>query len=102
MNNLNSILVEGTLMNDPVTTNTEQTRTAFNLYSVHYEKGGQFSDITVPIKTTGRLAEVCADYLKAGRGVRVVGRLAQNNTELYVHAEHVEFKPERDRKEQTT
>jgi len=98
MNNLNSILVEGKLPSDP---QASEGRTLFYVLSVRYDKA-QFYETLVPVKTTGRLAEVCADYLKAGRGVRVVGRLAQDNTELYVHAEHVEFKPEHDRKEQTT
>ncbi len=49
-----------------------------------------------------RLAEVCGEYLKNGRGVRVVGRLKQDRwtdadgkgrSKIFVVAEHVEFKP---------
>jgi single-strand DNA-binding protein len=50
-----------------------------------------------------RLAEVCGEYLKKGRGVRVVGRLKQDrwtdadgkgHSRIEIVAEHVEFKPQ--------
>ena len=50
-----------------------------------------------------RLAEVCSEYLKKGRGVRVVGRLKQDrwtdadgkpHSRIEIVAEHVEFKPQ--------
>jgi single-strand DNA-binding protein len=50
-----------------------------------------------------RLAEVCGEYLKKGRGVRVVGRLRQDRwnspegqprSKVSIVAEHVEFKPQ--------
>ena len=47
------------------------------------------------ISVYARMAEMCAEYLKKGRGVRVVGRLAQKDDEsVFIVAEHVEFKPE--------
>jgi single-strand DNA-binding protein len=55
------------------------------------------------VTTWTRLAEVCGEYLKKGRGVRVVGRLKQDRwtdpegkprSRIYVIAEHVEFKPQ--------
>jgi len=55
------------------------------------------------VSTWTRLAEVCAEYLKKGRGVRVVGRLKQDkwsdtdgkpHSRVYIVAEHVEFKPQ--------
>ena len=56
------------------------------------------------VTTWSRLAEICAEYLVKGRGVRVVGRLKQDRWEddsgnrrsrVEVIAEHVEFKPQR-------
>jgi single-strand DNA-binding protein len=50
-----------------------------------------------------RLAEVCGEYLKKGRGLRVVGRLKQDHwtdpegkprSRVLIVAEHVEFKPQ--------
>jgi single-strand DNA-binding protein len=54
------------------------------------------------VTTWARLAEVCGEYLKKGRGVRVVGRLKQDRwtnpegqgrSKIQIVAEHVEFKP---------
>ena len=55
------------------------------------------------VTTWARLAEVCGEYLKKGRGVRVVGRLkqgrwtspeGQGRSKVSIVAEHVEFKPQ--------
>jgi len=55
------------------------------------------------VTTWARLAEVCGEYLKKGRGVRVVGRLKQDRwtgpegqarSKVLIVAEHVEFKPQ--------
>ena len=55
------------------------------------------------VSTWTRLAEVCGEYLKKGRGVRVVGRLKQDrwtdadgkpHSRIFIVAEHVEFKPQ--------
>ena len=55
------------------------------------------------VSTWTRLAEVCGEYLKKGRGVRVVGRLKQDrwtdadgkpHSRIFIAAEHVEFKPQ--------
>ncbi len=63
------------------------------------QKEVSYFDVT----TWARLAEVCGEYLKKGRGVRVVGRLKQDRwtdpdgktrSRIFVVAEHVEFKPQ--------
>ena len=63
------------------------------------QKEVSYFDIT----TWSRLAEVCGEYLKKGRGVRVVGRLKQDRwtdadgkvrSKILIVAEHVEFKPQ--------
>ena len=55
------------------------------------------------VSTWTRLAEVCGEYLKKGRGVRVVGRLKQDrwtdpdgkpHSRIFIVAEHVEFRPQ--------
>jgi single-strand DNA-binding protein len=64
------------------------------------QKEVSYFDVT----TWTRLAEVCAEYLKKGRGVRVVGRLKQDrwtdpdgkpHSRVEIIAEHVEFKPQK-------
>jgi TolB-like protein len=41
-----------------------------------------------------KLAEVVETKARDGRGVRVVGRLAEDNSGIYVEAEHIELRPE--------
>jgi single-strand DNA-binding protein len=108
MNNLNSLLIEGNLVRDPELSYTPKG-TAMCKFSVacnrffkqdqETQKEVSFFDVT----TWARLAEVCGEYLKKGRGVRVVGRLKQDrwtdpdgksHSRIIVIAEHVEFKPQ--------
>lgn len=108
MNNLNSILLEGNLTRDPELSYTPKG-TAVCKFSIAvnrsfkkddgYEKEVSYFDVS----TWTRLAEVCGEYLKKGRGVRVVGRLKQERwigpdskpqSRIEIVAEHVEFKPE--------
>jgi len=107
LNNLNSIIIEGNLVRDPVlktTPNGHQVCT-FSVASNRFyrqddetEKEVSFFDV----ETWSRLAQTCAETLKKGRGVRVVGRLKQDRWEdasgktqakIKIVAEHVEFKP---------
>ncbi len=108
MNNLNSILIEGNLTRDPELTYTQKGAAVCKLSVAcnrfykqddEQQKEVSFFDVT----TWARLAEVCGEYLKKGRGVRVVGHLKQdrwadadgkNRSKVYIIAEHVEFKPQ--------
>jgi single-strand DNA-binding protein len=107
MNNLNSILLEGNLVRDPELKFTPKGTAVctFTVASNRYFKQEEelqeevsYFDVTV----WNRLAEVCKEYLTKGRGVRVVGRLKQDRWEdndgktrskVLIVAEHVEFKP---------
>ena len=108
MNNLNSILIEGTLVRDskfhttPKGTPVCKLSLASNRYFKQesgFEKEVSFFDV----EAWSRLAESCQGKGRKGRGVRVVGRLKQerwNGTDGKPHsrvvivAEHVEFRPE--------
>ncbi len=108
MNNLNSVLIEGNLVKDPELSYTPKGA-AVCKFSVacnrafkqddQLQKEVSFFDVT----TWARLAENCGEYLKKGRGVRVVGRLKQDrwtdpegkqHSRVLIVAEHVEFKPQ--------
>ena len=107
MNNLNSVLIEGNLTKDPELSYTPNSRAVCKLRLAtnrYYKQGDElqeeasFFDVTV----WGRQGEACAEYLKKGRGVRVVGRLKEdrweapdgtNRSKIQIVAEHVEFKP---------
>ena len=105
MNQLNSILIEGTLTKDPKVTGSER----FVLGSCHFPietKGtdsktgirkAEISSFTV--EAWGKNAEKIS-VLKAGRSVRVVGRIKSRQSDdhedlpdLFIIAEHIEIKP---------
>lgn len=115
MNDLNSILVEGVLICDPRLMSGfygikkgfygRERHCRFSIevkrcykQDEEYQQEISYFDIVI----FGRLAETCAESLKKGRGVRVVGRLKQNRwknaegvlcSDVIVVAEHMEFKP---------
>jgi len=108
MNNLNSILIEGNLVRDPLyrTTPKGTPVCSFTLASNRFfkqdsglEKEVSFFDV----ETWAKLAENCYNMGHKGRGVRVVGRLKQDrwngsdgkaHSKISIVAEHVEFRPD--------
>jgi single-strand DNA-binding protein len=108
LNNLNSVLIEGNLVRDPELKYTPKGSAVcdFVLASNRYFKQDEETQKEVSffeVTTWARLAEVCGEYLKKGRGVRVVGRLKQDRwtspegqarSKIQIVAEHVEFKPQ--------
>lgn len=108
MNSLNSILIEGNLTRDPVLKETPKgtpvcdmnvASNRFYKQDDEFQKEVSFFDV----EAWARLAEACAQNLKKGRGVRVVGRLKQDrwtdgegkiHDKIKIVAEHIEFKPE--------
>ena len=108
MNNLNSILIEGNLVKDPLLRQTPKgtqvctLRLASNRY-YKQETGFEKEVSYFEVETWARLAEACYAKGKKGRGVRVVGRLKQDRwndpegklrSKITIVAEHVEFRPE--------
>ncbi|GHV88374.1 hypothetical protein AGMMS50267_07340 [Spirochaetia bacterium] len=108
MNNLNSILIEGNLVRDPLFRSTPKGTPicTFSLASNRFfkqdsglEKEVSFFDV----ETWAKLAENCYNLGHKGRGVRVVGRLKQerwlnaegkSRSRITIVAEHVEFRPD--------
>ena len=108
MNNLNSILIEGNLVRDPLFRSTAKGTPlcTFSLASNRFykqdsqlEKEVSFFDV----ETWAKLAENCSNLGYKGRGVRVVGRLKQDrwtdnegkpHSKIMIVAEHVEFRPD--------
>ncbi len=112
MNNLNSILIEGNLTQDPELNVVASGKSVcrFSIATNRYYRNAEkvlVSEVTyVNIDTWGGLAEGCAKYLHKGRGARIVGRLKQDRWQdddkkmherYVVVAEHVEFHPENHR-----
>ena len=108
MNNLNSVLIEGNMVRDPLFRSTSKGTGVCNFTiasnrfykqdaSANFEKEVGFFDV----ETWGKLADVCSNQGRKGRGVRVVGRLKQdrwtgndgkNHTKVAIVAEHVEYR----------
>jgi single-strand DNA-binding protein len=108
MSNLNSILIEGNLVKDPLLRTTVKGTSicTFSLASNRYFKqdtGFEQEVSFFEVETWSKLAERCYNLGRKGRGVRVVGRLKQDrwagqdgksHSRIMIVAEHVEFKPE--------
>ncbi len=108
MNNLNSVIIEGNLTADPeikFTPNGSQVGN-FRIASNRHWKDGdgeRQEDVSfVDVEVWSRLAETCAQYLKKGRSVRVVGAIKQNRwttpegehrSRFLIAGQHVEFGP---------
>lgn len=107
MNNLNSVLVEGKLIRNPLLKHTGRG-IAICTFSIASERfcnsdTGVKKEVSIfDVETWGKLAEACYNQGKKGRGLRVVGRLKQErwtgedgkaHSKVTVVAEHVEFRP---------
>jgi single-strand DNA-binding protein len=106
MNNLNSVLIEGNMVRDPLIRSTPKGTQVcnFSIASNRYyrqdsnlEKETGFFDI----EAWGKLADACESHGRKGRGVRVVGRLKQDrwtgndgktHNKVAIVAEHVEYR----------
>lgn len=108
MNNLNSILIEGNLVREPLLRATPKGTSVctFSLASNRFfrQDSGLEKEVSFfEVETWAKLAEACYNLGKKGRGVRVVGRLKQDrwngsdgkqHSRVTIVAEHVEFRPE--------
>ena len=107
MNDLNSVLLEGNLTRDPLLSTTPNGTTVCNFsVGTNYlrkRNDSQVQEVSFfDVEVWASLGETCAQYLKKGRGVRVVGRLKQERwkssdgqprSRTKIVAEHVEFRP---------
>jgi single-strand DNA-binding protein len=108
MNNLNSVLIEGNLVRDPLYRATVKGTAlcTFCLASNRYYRQDTQVEKEVgffEVQTWAKVADSCFNQGRKGRGVRVVGRLKQDrwtgtdgkpHSKVSIVAEHVEFRPE--------
>jgi single-strand DNA-binding protein len=115
MNNLNSVLIEGNMVRDPLIRSTPKGTQVchFSIASNRFfrqdsslEKETGFFDV----EAWGKLATACSSQGRKGRGVRVVGRLKQDrwtgtdgksHNKVAIVAEHVEYRSDFKKPEQT-
>ena len=106
MNNLNSVLIEGNMVRDPLVRSTPKGTQVCN-FSIasnrFYKQDSNFEKETgfFEVEAWGKLVEPCVNQGRKGRGVRVVGRLKQdrwtgidgkNHYKVTIVAEHVEYR----------
>ena len=111
MNNLNTVIMEGTLTRDP---QREDKTPEFSMCRLaiannrFFYSGREQKWVKDPsyfyVYVYGPVAEACLKYLRKGRGIRVVGRLKQQSWKgydgfwrerVFIIAEHIEFQPEK-------
>jgi single-strand DNA-binding protein len=115
MNNLNSVLIEGNLVRDPVFKTTEKGTPICNFtiasnrffrQDTELEKEVGFFDV----EAFSRLAENCRGHGYKGRAVRVVGRLKQNRwnnaegkscSRILIVTEHIEYRTDFSKQDDT-
>lgn len=98
MNQLNSLILEGTVIKDAV---CKDNKASFTISVSRYYKdtNGENGEVKsyFDVEINGALAEKLYDKLKEGRGVRIVGQLRSKDVEenrvVYVVAEHIELRP---------
>ena len=106
MNNLNSVLLEGNMVRNPLVRSTPKGTSVCNFtiasnrfykQDTNLEKEVGFFDV----EAWGKLADACCVQGHKGRGVRVVGRLKQDrwtgndgksHAKVAIVAEHVEYR----------
>jgi single-strand DNA-binding protein len=94
VNDLNSLLIEGTLVGDPASQEYGDVveSCTFTIVS-HRITSTETRETVLPVRVYGTLGANCAEYLRKGRGVRIVGSIAVDAESLVVIGEHVEFRP---------
>lgn len=108
MNSLNSILIEGNMVRDPMfkVTSKGTPLCTFSVASNRFYKHDDNTEKEVSffdIESWSELAKSTNERGKKGRGVRVVGRLKQDrwvddqgkpHAKVKIIADHIEFRPE--------
>ena len=94
MNNLNSVLIEGNLVDIPELKEMSGCKLPSCFFKVksYYRTQTSETNIIVEIKTDNMMAEKCYKDLEKDSSVRVIGRLSSDNNKIIIQAEHIEIK----------
>ena len=102
LSHLKSIIIEGNVVADPEagTEPNGNPTCRFEVKSrrVYKTENDLETEMNyIEVVSYGRLAQMCAETLKKGRGLRVVGRLKDDRArgKIVIVVEHVEYKPEK-------
>jgi hypothetical protein len=106
MNNLNSVLIEGVVCGEPRIKHEKGSSApgVFLLLNSRMRKAGKYlvrynAHIRIVMEQEC-LIEAAEKFAHNGRGVRIVGCLAESAEYggIYIEAEHIEYKPEVNKK----
>jgi single-strand DNA-binding protein len=101
MNHLNSILIEGDIIREPLLGMAPDGKPVctFSIESERLCEGdwGEEKEVCFfDVEARSKLAERCRDLGRKERRVKVIGRLKQDvHSRVFIAAEHVEFAPEK-------
>jgi len=115
MNNLNSVLIEGNMVRDPLIRSTPKGTQVCNFSIASNRFFRQESNLEketgfFEVEAWGKLASACSAQGRKGRGVRVVGRLKQDrwtgsdgksHNKVAIVAEHVEYRSDFKKSDET-
>jgi single-stranded DNA-binding protein len=94
MNNLNSILLEGKAIDQPSVIQNLFEMVVVSTRVHKTDDGYREEDTNISVTARGKFAESCHEQYQNGRGLRVIGRIAQSKDgKIYIEAEHIEWRP---------
>ena len=92
MNDLNSLLIEGVTINEPV---LRDDACQFTISVTHTSHRGVKTVMSLEVVLKGLLGRNTYEYLGKSHAVRIVGRLALKDKKIVVEGEHIEMRPKR-------
>ena len=96
MNMLNSLILEGNVSGE-IVFDSEVKRLDFPVAVKRFYKNAEGEGVEevshFNIRLYGNMAEYGKEHLSPERGLRIVGRLKEEDSKVVVIAEHIEFKP---------
>lgn len=103
INHLNSALIEGVVQDSAtILRKGDAVIATFTIVSKRQERAMddtlQSEELAINIMATGVLADRCAEVIRKGMTVRAVGRIHGWNEDMYILAQHIEYRGNRKNK----
>lgn len=96
MNQLNSVLFEGTVTDIRECTKRQKKTVVYTLRNTRGEK-----KLLMDAYVTGELAEKARHEIKEGMDVRVLGRLVRADGKIAIYGQHLEFRRKKNKSNDT-
>lgn len=101
LSDLNSVLIEGRVQGDPIYTGTDKDSFFLKVCSIKVNNDRSNDRTYFNIKLSDKLASTFLLNFNSSYNsrLRFIGKLAGNDSGLYIHAEHFEFQRVRENRE---